>query len=320
MAIQPEQRYYLKYKALYYLYKKNYSHTDTARELGISRVTLNRLLDEARAENMLKIEIIDTRNIKRVLEMEDELKSRYHLTDVKLVDTGVLTGPADSKLAAESARYVESCIHSGIKIGLAWGRALRAMLNYMTPNPNIRDIEVYTLLGGASNEAYLQPNLMVQNLLSLYSGKSHVINAPYICHSELLCSELRLEPSISSILRTASNLDLAIVGIGEPPNYGSFKSGYYHFTDSIIQELLDANAVGDICGNFFDIDGRMCMTSISKYIVSVNPDSLKQCKKVIGIAHGESKVQSLIGALRGGYLNILITTTDTAELILAAQK
>jgi len=319
MAIQPEQRHYLKYKALYYLYNKGYSYTNTAMELGISRVTLYRLLDEAKAEGMIKFEIVDTRNIKRLLILEDELKTRYHLSDVKLIDSSSLTGDPASKLALESARYVEFCIRSGMKIGLAWGRALRAMLNYLTPNDGIHNIDVYTLLGGESDEADLQPNVMVQKLLSFYSGNSHVINAPYICHSELLCSELRLEPSIAGILDAAQNLDLAIVGVGEKPNWDSFKNGYYHFSDSIITELISANAVGDICGNFFDIDGRICSTSISNRIVSINLDSLKTCKKVIGIANGDVKVQSILGALNGGYLNILISDTNTAEKLLDAR-
>lgn len=320
MAIPPEQRYYLKYKALYYLYKKNCSHTDTAKELGISRVTLNRLLDEARAEGMIKIEIVDTRNIRRVLIMEDELKTRYNLADVRLVDTESANGDINSKLASESARYIESCLHSGMKIGLAWGRALRAMLNYLTPNPSIKDIKVYTLLGGASNEAYLQPNVMVQTLLALYSGKSYVINAPYICHSELLCSELRLEPSISHILDAAHSLDMAVVGIGEKPNTGSFRKNYYHFSDEVINELISAEAVGDICGNFYNIHGEPCQTSLVNRIVSIKLDSLKECKKVIGIAHGENKQQSILGALNGGYIDILITTTDTAEKLLSAES
>ena len=66
MALSADQRYYLKRKALYYYYEKNCSNTDIAKMLGISRVTLNRLLAEAKEEGMVKIEIIDTRNISHI--------------------------------------------------------------------------------------------------------------------------------------------------------------------------------------------------------------------------------------------------------------
>ena len=56
MPIQQDQRYYLKLKALYYLYEKNYTQTDIAKLLGVSRVTLGKLLDEAKREGMVKID------------------------------------------------------------------------------------------------------------------------------------------------------------------------------------------------------------------------------------------------------------------------
>ena len=54
MPIHPEQRYYLKLKALYYLYEKGYTQTEIAKMLNISRVTLGNLLEEAKAEGMIK--------------------------------------------------------------------------------------------------------------------------------------------------------------------------------------------------------------------------------------------------------------------------
>ena len=77
MAITGIERYYLKLKALNYLYVKGCTQVETARLLNISRVTLGKLLDEARAEGMLKIEIVDVRNVSALLETEEALKSRF---------------------------------------------------------------------------------------------------------------------------------------------------------------------------------------------------------------------------------------------------
>ena len=161
MSISADQRYYLKRKALYYFYEKNYSNTDIAKMLGISRVTLNRLLAEAKDEGMVKIEIIDTRNINHILELEDRIKSRYNMEYVKIVDTDTAVPDAlISKLALEGARYLERMLRSGIKIGLGWGRTLSTLINDLTPHAGITGIEVYTLMGGACSEANFQPNLL----------------------------------------------------------------------------------------------------------------------------------------------------------------
>lgn len=317
MAIPDDLRYYLKLKALCCIYEKKYTHTETAKQLGISRVTLNRLLEEAQDEGMIKVDIVDTKNLKSTLELEDRLKTRLGLNDVKLVNVGSSTSNSSVNFSMECARYVQMFLRSRMKVGLAWGRALRAMLNFLTPLPGVSDIDVYTLLGGAYNEADLQPNVMVQTMLGLYPGNGHVINAPYICHSELLCSELKKEPSIAQILEETKTLDLAIVGIGENPNSLHFKDGYYHFSDTIVSELIEAGAVGDICGNFFDQNGRVCQTSISSRIVSIELENLKTCKKVIGIARGDRKLQSILGAINGGYIDSLVTDTETAAKLLA---
>ena len=317
MSISAEQRYYLKRKALYYFYEKGYSNTDIANMLGISRVTLNRLLAEAREEGMVKIEIIDTRNINYIIELEDRLKSRYGLEHVRIVDTDTKTpDQLISKLAYEGARHCERMLHSNMKVGIAWGKTLSTLINYLSPNPAISDIEVYTLMGGACSEAFFQPNLLAQSLLNYYKGSSYIINAPFICHSELLCAEIRKEPSIAKILDVAKNLDLALVGIGRFPTREHLKKSYYNFPDNIIDEIQEAGAVGDICGNFFDINGNVCKTSVSNRIVSIDIEDLKSCKKVLAVAGGESKPLSIRGALNGGFIDILITDYQTAVQVM----
>ena len=308
MSISADQRYYLKQKALFYFYEKGYSNTDIAKMLGISRVTLNRLMAEAKEEGMVRIEIIDTKNLQKLLNLEDKIKNFYGLKYVKLVDINS-TDPetVTSKLAAEGAKHLDRYLHSGMKIGIGWGNTLSSMVNLMTPNSAVSNLEIYTLLGGACSEANFQPNLLAQRL---------IINAPFVCHSYLLCSEIKKEPSIANILRATSSLDIAVVGIGREPNQEHLEKSYYHFPPDIIEEIIKAGAVGDICGNFFDENGRICKTSVADRVVSIDIHDLKQCSNVIAVAGGPAKARSIRGALNGGFINVLITDTITAAQLL----
>ncbi len=115
MSIHAEQRYYFKLKALYYLYEKNYTQTDIAKLLGISRVTLSKLLDEAKREGMVKIEILDVRGSMRALEMEDALKQRFGLQDIKLVDCQTMEQDMlNRRLASEAAFYLNHILRSNM--------------------------------------------------------------------------------------------------------------------------------------------------------------------------------------------------------------
>ncbi len=317
MSISAEQRYYLKQKALFYFYEKGFSNTDIAKMLGISRVTLNRLMMEAKEEGMVRIEIVDTKNLKNLLKLEDSIREQYKLTDVKLVD--VNSSDPDtitSRLAAEGAKYLDRHLHSGMKVGIGWGNTLSSMVSQLTPNSAISDLEVYTLLGGACSEANFQPNLLAQSLLNLYGGQAYIINAPFVCHSYLLCSEIKKEPSIDNILKSTRSLDIAIVGIGREPNREHLDKSYYHYPPDIIEEIIEAGAVGDICGNFFDENGDICKTSVADRVVSIDINDLKSCNNVIAIAGGPAKSRSIRSALNGGFIDILITDTGTAEKLL----
>lgn len=317
MPIHPDQRYYLKLKALYYLYEKGHTQTEIAKMLGISRVTLGKLLDEAKAEGMIKIEIIDVRGSMRVLQIEEQLKQMFQLQDIKLVDCQNLDRDSSlRRIASEAAAYFDQQLQSHMKIGLTWGRTLNSVIEQLPDNQSVQDLTVYTLLGGSSSSSDFQPTFLAQQIIRKYGGSANMLNAPFMCQSAELCQAFKQEPQIASILRDSRDLDMTIVGIGEEPVHGAARLSDYPFDTGTINELVDAGAVGDICGNFFDIQGQLCQTSLSNRIISIDLQDLHHHKKVVGVGGGPSKIKSVLGALNGRYLDVLITDVKTAEEVL----
>ena len=74
-------------------------------------------------------------------------------------------------------------------------------------------------------------------------------------------------------------------------------------------------AVGDIICHFIDKDGRLVDTEIDSRLISIPLQTLSQLKNVIGVAAGKHKVSAIAAALKGNYLDILVTDEDTAELL-----
>ena len=318
MSFSQDQRYYLKLKALSYLYEEGMSKTYIAKQLHISRVTLDKLLEEAKAEGTNKYEIIDVRGQMQIVQVEKEMCRRFGLRDVRLVDTGAADElTAVRRIAAEGATYVSHILRSNMRIGLTWGRTLSSMIYEMKPDIRITGLTVYTLVGGASTSSSFQPNLLAQQFISKYEGQAVVMTAPFMCQREELCTEIKKEPSIAHILRASREVDITLVGIGEEPEKGADHLSDYPFDRKMIQQLVRANAVGDICGNFFDINGNLCDTPLRNRIVSIDIRELLSHKWVIGIGRGRKKTRSILGALNGGYLDVLITDLETATRVLA---
>jgi DNA-binding transcriptional regulator LsrR (DeoR family) len=76
--------------------------------------------------------------------------------------------------------------------------------------------------------------------------------------------------------------------------------------------------VGDICARFFDQLGREVLPATG--VIGVSLDQLRAIPEVIGIAGGMEKVRAVLGALRGGYINTLITDVTTARAVLAENE
>ena len=321
MPIHEDLKYSMKLKMLYFLYEKGYTQTETAKLLNISRVTLSKWLDEAREDGMIKFEIVDIKNELPLFHLEDELKELFSLKDVKLVnssnldDTGIMW-----KIATNATSYFERLIQSDMKIGVTWGRTLNAVINELPTNFDVRNLSIYTLVGSVSSSAAFQPNILAQKLLNKFDGSLKIMAAPFLCPTEKLCNDFKRVPEIASILSSTKKLDLTLVGIGEEPMKNATALSDYPFDAATIDDLVVHGAVGDICGNFFDIHGNICDTAIKNRVLSIDIRELPQHKLVVGIGGGSRKVKSILGALRGSYLDILITDSQTAQAVIALEK
>ena len=129
---------------------------------------------------------------------------------------------------------------------------------------------------------------------------------------------LEKEESIKTVIEKGKSADIAVVGIGIPkPNSTMVKRGY--FSAKEFAELAEKGAVGDICTNFYDIQGNICEFSLDNKRIGLGLKELKLIPNVIGVASGEEKVDAILGALRGRYINMLVTNKRVAEYLVKMQ-
>jgi DNA-binding transcriptional regulator LsrR (DeoR family) len=77
--------------------------------------------------------------------------------------------------------------------------------------------------------------------------------------------------------------------------------------------------VGDILLRFFDAHGKPVDTVLNKRVISMSLDQLRKVKRAIGIAGGQRKSPAILGVLRGGLINILVTDNHTAARLATEQ-
>jgi DNA-binding transcriptional regulator LsrR (DeoR family) len=112
----------------------------------------------------------------------------------------------------------------------------------------------------------------------------------------------------------ASQVDVAFVGIGEMGiGCPMHRDGFIN--EAVVNELIESGAIGETLGWAFDQTGKPVRTSIHERVTSIQLWRPPK-KPVIAFAAGESKPEAVLGALRGHWINGLVTDETCAQMIL----
>jgi DNA-binding transcriptional regulator LsrR (DeoR family) len=114
-------------------------------------------------------------------------------------------------------------------------------------------------------------------------------------------------------IRLFGRITTALVGIGAiEPSPLLAQSGNI-FAPHELNLLRQEKAVGDILLRFFDKDGHLVETGLEKWVISMSLEELSKVSRAIGVAGGSRKFDAILGALRGHWINILVTDHFTAN-------
>jgi DNA-binding transcriptional regulator LsrR (DeoR family) len=89
-------------------------------------------------------------------------------------------------------------------------------------------------------------------------------------------------------------------------------------TDDERAAFLAEKPVGDTCCRFFDSDGKSVGGVVHDRVLAVELEELRRIPVVVGVATGAEKAAGVLGALRGGFVDGLITDSGLAHALLSA--
>ena len=81
-----------------------------------------------------------------------------------------------------------------------------------------------------------------------------------------------------------------------------------------LQSIDTSGCIGEINGNYFTIEGEIVRSTVTERVIAVKFPM--RCP-VIAAAGGSKKVVSIVGAIRSGLIQGLITDEQTAEEVIA---
>lgn len=298
----------------YYDQKK--TQQEIADDIGITRSAISRLLTEAHKKGI--VEIIVHYPYRTSNELELELQATFGLkaTKVLLQNNKPNNDETLAGVGKVAAQFFSSNIHEKSVVGVSWGTGLYQMLRAMRPM-TYPEVDVFQLVGGMGRQKPSTIGPMLAPMLAdLLGCTCHYLLAPTITDSIAVRNAIMQESTIRDTLKLAQCADIALVGIGSTNIEVNTPYKLGIINDKELNKLLDLNAVGNVCGYYYDINGKFLDIDINHRLVGIELRDLMKIPLVVGVSGGILKADGILGALRGKYVNVLITDDRTATRIL----
>jgi len=300
-------------------YENNLTQAEIARRIAVSRSTISRLLQEARESGVVEINIHHP--WKTAPELERDFGARFHLRQARvLVGRGRPYEEILRGLGVLAARYLESILVEGMIFGISWGTAVYSTVRALRPERRL-PITVVQMIGAVGKGNPQIDGLDLAHwLASVYGGECRHLHAPLIVEDTQVREMLLQEPSIRETLSLARQANVALVGIGAvvPEVSSLLRAGY--LDRAALARLQALGVVGDVCARHYDVHGRVMDIELNRRIVGIELEDLHGIGQIIGVAGGAAKAETILGALRGGHVNVLVTDDAAARKVLALDE
>jgi DNA-binding transcriptional regulator LsrR (DeoR family) len=290
------------------------SKSEIAQELGISRFKVARLLDAARRDGIVRIEIGAPPEID--IKLSSELAARYGLRDALVVRP--IDGPDEfrrAQLGRACAELLTQTLEANDVLGISWGRTLHSMVGHLTKLPGCTVVQIV----GSVPTLELDVNSMelVRRVGDCAGGPVYPLPVPLLVESPEMAAALRGDPHIHKTIAMFDRLTKAVVGIGAWTASGSTVRAA--LPEELAADLDAAGAVADICSTVLDSNGcQVRADGFPSRVIAISPDQLRAVPDVVAIAGGAANATAILAALRSGLIHRLITDEEAARQLLAA--
>lgn len=298
---------------LYYL--EELTQTEIAQRLGFSTAKVNRLLLQAREQGFVNITIRTP--FQQLFELEDRLKAVFGLQEAIVIPALAESSSTPlNALGNIAAEFLLEHLRDGDVLGIGGGTAINAIVQAMAPARTYQ-VEVVPLLGAVQGEITHDVNYLATHMAERLGAKAYQLHAPAFVDTREHCETLRRMGPVKEILDIARRANIALVGVG---TVNAEVSRFVQFTALSAEDMKhiaeECGGVGDINAFIYNIEGKACAHEYADRVLGLTLEELKNIPYRIGVAATASKALPLYGALRGGYLQALITDESAARGIL----
>lgn len=299
-------------RAAWIYFVEGRTQNEVARELGINRVAVTRLLSEAKRRNEVSVSINSP--LAGVIALERQLEKKFGFERAIVAPRHSADIDPNKVIAAAAGRYISGALHPNMTVGVGWGGTLHATLGHLEPR-TIENLRVVSLLGGISEAKRFNPAEFAWQFAKCFDAEGFLVPAPAIVDSPETRHALLERCGLDQVFQVADGSDIALVSCGGISDLNtSYRMG--HLSEAERRSLVEAGAVGDVLYNFIDAQGHIVDHPINSRCMSLDLKRLMRIKQRVLISGGESKLPILRAAILSLKPTVLISDELTAKGLL----
>lgn len=287
-------------------------------EFQLSRFKVARLLETARSQGLVKIEITHPGSVNT--ELSEQLRDAFHLQHAVVIDTADNhEASLRQQLGRTAAELLTEITTRDDVLGLAWARAVGAMATQLRSLPTIPVVQ----LTGAMYRSSAMPTPIddensidvVREVARVARGPAYLFFAPFLVHDAATARAMRQQPEVARALAQIAFVTKAVAGIGcwEPGQSTLYDSA----SNADRKSLTRQGVCADVGGVFIAADGTPLQTSLSDRMIGINAAQMLAIDQVLAIPYGLRKRPAVLAAVRSGLVNSIVTHASLASALLA---
>ncbi len=280
--------------------------SDIAKEMGVSRPLISRMLSEAKELGIVEITVHEPGA--RAAGLLDHLRQAGLVRGGFLVEDGAdndSTNQLLSQGAVELLRQLDTR-----RLGVGWGHLIGLLVTWLegNPQPDSTITDICPLVGNASIPARnYQSNENVRLMAQQMGAVPHFLYLPALPESveemRVLCST----EVYRQIYQRWEEMDTALVNIGDYPSSPDFASLVRY--GGLLQRQ---RACGRMLIYYFNEEGTV-IQSDQDFAIQIPIDLLKRCPNIIGVCSANTSARALGGALKSGFLTHVVARQELVQ-------
>ena len=310
----PRRSERLRQRAAWMYFVEEMTQSAIADALGIGRVTVVRMLAEAKALGEVRIAL--SRGAAQLGGLEGALCKIHGFEEAIVAPLSAASADATLPISAALGEYVSALLRNDMKIGLGWGRTLNHSLEYLRER-SLKGLSVISLVGGVTHFAHDNPAEFPSAFARAFNADCYLIPAPALVDSPGTKAALIERCGLCAVYGYANVLDAVVVSVGSLGPEATI-SRFELISAADRKAMSEYGGVGELLCNVYDKEGRIVDHPLSQRVMSVPMEAVRAAPIRVLAAGGAHKHAAIEGAIKLLRPTTLITDEASARRLTGA--